>query len=68
MTKAERQKRWRQRRARGLRHVGADVEELPYLGALLESGLIGEDQVLDPEAISRATAEVLNEWTARWMR
>jgi hypothetical protein len=67
MTKAERQRRWRQRRARGVRRLSVDVEADEFTVALIEAGRLTEDEALDPVEVGKAASDVLSEWSHRWL-
>ena len=46
--------------------VPIEADEWELLAALLEAGRITEQELISPEAIARATIEVVQEWAAKW--
>jgi hypothetical protein len=66
VSSAARQRRARERRARGVICLRVEVSEHDVANALIASGRLSEDEALRRSLAEREVAEVLNEWCERW--
>jgi hypothetical protein len=61
---ALRARRLRQRRRLGLRVFAIELDEFRTIDALIDRGVITEDEGLDPGAVSRALEKIIADLTA----
>jgi hypothetical protein len=61
-TAAERQRRFRQRQALGLRCFPIELPEFALADALIESGRLTEAESADPAAVARAVERLVGEF------
>ena len=64
---ADRQRRARERRKRGLACFKIEAEHDALVEAAIRAGILTEDEALHPRAVERALTAVLQEWAARWL-
>ena len=64
---AQRTRRSRQRRRRGVISVRLDVHERA-IEALIESGRLSETKSRDRQLVERELAVVLADWAKRWLK
>jgi hypothetical protein len=63
---ANRQDRYNTRRRAGRTVLPIEVDHDAVVLALIESGRLSEDQALRRDLVSRAVAEIVTDWAARW--
>jgi hypothetical protein len=64
----ERQRRYYARRRSGRCVLPVEVDHDRVILALLESSRLSEEEALRRELVTRAVAEIVEEWAARWLR
>lgn len=68
MTRSERQRTWRQRRATGLTVLQTPVPHYQVVEALIAAGRLSIADALDKRRVEHAAAEVLVEWAKDWTK
>lgn len=63
---AERQRRWRRRRACGIAVVKVVIPTYETAEALIAAGRISVADALDRRAVGRALSEVIVDWSQHW--